>query len=182
MGTNNTSIRPPKDWQDFERKSVVLFRCILGDPNVQGNGRQGQKQHGVDVFGYRNQNGNLVGIQCKGKNQNYASYVTVAELRREVEEAKSFKPELKEFIIITTAPDDANIQQEARIITQELASSCHPFSVHVWGWDTLENRISEYPDAIKAFDPNYNSVLEQQLITQNSMLAGNTPIFSVFHK
>lgn len=47
------SIPAPKDWQAFERKSRLLFQLLLGDPHTQLNGRGGQPQHGVDIFGKR---------------------------------------------------------------------------------------------------------------------------------
>ena len=102
----------PKDWQAFERHSRVLFEHVLGDPNTQKNGREGQPQHGVDIFGKRGGgNGPTVGIQCKGKDTDYGGGVTRSELRSEVEKTRKFKPDIKEFILITTAPDDAEIQE-----------------------------------------------------------------------
>src|ERR1051325_6409282 len=68
----SVSLSPPKDWQAFERLARVLFEHSLADPAVQNNGRPGQRQHGVDVFGRRGgANGPLVGIQCKGKDADY---------------------------------------------------------------------------------------------------------------
>lgn len=49
-----TQIPKPADEQAFERASIVLWRGLLGDPNVQRNGRRGQRQNGVDLFGVRN--------------------------------------------------------------------------------------------------------------------------------
>lgn len=48
-----TQIAKPADEQAFERASIVLWRGLLGDPNVQRNGRRGQRQNGVDLFGLR---------------------------------------------------------------------------------------------------------------------------------
>jgi len=58
-------IPKPKNWQDFERAMWVLARSEWNDPNAQRHGRQGQSQHGVDIFGQRNGNGTWIGIQCK---------------------------------------------------------------------------------------------------------------------
>ena len=51
---SSTSIPKPENWQDFERQCHVLFQCIWGDPHAQLNGRRGQPQHGVDIFGHPN--------------------------------------------------------------------------------------------------------------------------------
>ena len=45
---------PPAIWQDFEKLCHVLWREIWNDPATQKNGRSGQPQHGVDVFGQPN--------------------------------------------------------------------------------------------------------------------------------
>ena len=87
----SASIRPPKDWQAFERHSRLLFEYALGDPATQNNGRSGQGHHGVDIFGRRGGGtGPLVGIQCKGKDRDYGDVVTEAELRREVKKTQKF--------------------------------------------------------------------------------------------
>jgi hypothetical protein len=66
MPLSNTHLPKPKNWEDFERSVRVLFECFLNDPNTQLHGRQGQSQHGVDVYGQR-ENNQWVGIQCKKK-------------------------------------------------------------------------------------------------------------------
>ena len=122
---------------------------------MQLNGRLGQPQSGVDVFGRRVvEGGAWVGVQCKGKESWPGSKLTKAEVRREVKKAHQFKPTLSEFIIVTTAPIDAKIQQVAREITEEQKSTRQPLSVAVWGWGEIENKIIEYPRALNAFHPD----------------------------
>src|SRR5258708_4304980 len=124
---------PPKDWQAFERHARLLFELSLGDAGTQNNGRVGQPQHGGDIFGKRGGgNGPQVGVQCKGKDADYGGMVTDAELRREVEKTKGFKPPIREFILITTAPDDGAIQQAARLLEQEVRAQGRDLSIAVW--------------------------------------------------
>jgi tetratricopeptide (TPR) repeat protein len=152
---SSISIPKPLNWQDFERNCRVLFECILDDPNTQLNGRSGQPQNGVDIWGRRGGQGTLwVGVQCKGKDGDYGREVTEKELRAEVKKASNFMPTLSEFIIATTAPDDAKIQEVARTITQENESSDKPMAVNVWGWGTLQGRIGQHANAIEAFHPD----------------------------
>jgi tetratricopeptide (TPR) repeat protein len=159
MSVSNISLPKPKNWQAFESHTRVLFACILNDPNTQQNGRSGQKQHGVDVYGYRDKRVDcLVGVQCK---QKLDGQVTEEELRAEVENAKAFKPPLSEFILITTAPRDQKIQEFARIVTAELAKTDHPMQVCVWGWEDVEEHASRHEAAWKEFDPTYNSYAER---------------------
>jgi hypothetical protein len=121
---SSVSIPPPSNWQDFERNIRLLFEYSLGDPHTQNNGRQGQAQHGVDVYGRRGGgNGLLVGVQCKGKDADYGGEVSEVELRDEVKKSEAFQPALNEFILVTTAPDDAKIQRAARLFEVEVRAS-----------------------------------------------------------
>lgn len=98
-----TQIPKPADEQAFERASIVLWRCILRDPNVYRNGRRGQRQNGVDLVGIRHGDpAHFVGIQCKLKGDGHK--LTDTEVRDEVDKALTFKPELREYFIVTTAP------------------------------------------------------------------------------
>lgn len=149
-----TQIPKPVDEQAFERACVVLWRRLLGDPNVQRHGRRGQRQHGVDLYGIRNGNpAHLVGIQCKLKGPDQE--LNEGEIREEFEKAAGFRPDLTEYFIVTTASDDARLQELARTLASDLAKSGRHLSFAVWGWNTLEERISEYSDAIHAFDPSH---------------------------
>ncbi len=169
MDFSSTSIPPPKDWQAFERCCRTLFECILGDSQTQLNGRNGQTQHGVDIYGRRGgYGGPYVGVQCKGKEGNtYGKKVTEAELRKEVKKALHFTPRLPEFILVTTAPSDVGIQNVARLITEENENSDHPMTIAVWGWGELETRIFEHPAAIRAFLPDSTPFMDEILSGQD---------------
>ncbi len=161
MSLSNISLRKPKNWQDFEDNTRVLLACVLNNPKTQQNGRSGQKQSGVDVYGYRSAD-QLVGVQCKKK---YEKEVTSEELYAEVNKAKTFKPKLSEFILVTTAPRDQQIQEAARLITEELARTDHPMHVSVWGWEDVEAHASKHEKAWKAFDPTWNPFSQKVLET-----------------
>lgn len=157
----------PKDWQAFERGCRTLFECIWGDPNAQLNGRGGQRQNGVDIFGNREGGkGALEGMQCKGRHDGKIDgAISATELRAEVEKAKHFKPPLAGFIPATTAPNDAKIQEVARKISEEHKAK-GLFEVSVWGWDDLRTRISEYARAIREFHPDATPFTDEILAAQ----------------
>lgn len=155
-------IPPPKNWQDFESLCCDLWAQVWNTPNIQKNGRSGQTQHGVDIFGSpSNAYGKYYGIQCKGKDNYSGSMLTLRELNSEVEKASRFLPRLECFIIATTSVKDAGIEMRAREITEENRKK-GIFSVHVFGWADIVERLSEYPEvidkyyswAIKSNDPN----------------------------
>ena len=157
-----TQIPKPADEQAFERASIVLWRGLLGDPNVQRNGRRGQRQNGVDLFGVRNGDaGHHVGIQCKLKSDGHV--LTADAVREEVRKALTFRPELREYFIITTAPDDVALQELARELAVEQKAKGRAILIYVWGWNTLEERISEDAAARKQFDPDYGAFSEKIL-------------------
>ena len=119
----------------------------------------------------------MVGVQCKGKDANYGKAVSEDELRQEVEKTQNFKPALSEFILVTTAPDDVDIQQKARLIEQEVRAEGRRLSIAVWGWNTLEQHISEHYRALKAFHPDATPVSDkilenEELIIENQQKHG----------
>ena len=125
---------PPNDATAFESFCLDLFKEVWEDPGAQKNGRSGQPQAGVDVFGQRQ--GKQVGVQCKQRDDLLRSKVSVKELQEEVEAAKQFKPRLAEFILATTGPRDGKVQQRARELTEKHKEE-GLFSVEVWSWEDI---------------------------------------------
>ncbi|APV44465.1 hypothetical protein Dform_01131 [Dehalogenimonas formicexedens] len=143
-------VPPPANWQDFESLCCDLWRAIWKDPDTQKNGRQGQPQHGVDIFGRPNQGTSWAGVQCKGKDNYAEKSLTEEEVESEVEKAKSFKPSLKSFAIATSGKRDAKIQQLGRNITDKhLLQGLFPF--RVWSWDDILEKLDEYPDIVEKY-------------------------------
>ncbi len=120
-----------------------LFAEVWGDPLTQKNGRGGEAQHGVDVWG-RLPDGGWVGVQCKGKdNRVYKKSITPTELRGEVLKALTFDPPLKQWIIVTSGPKRGKVEALARCITGEHRAR-GLFDVHVMGWEDLLPLIGEH--------------------------------------
>ena len=169
---SSVSIPKPKDRQAFERDARLLFEHSLNDPHTQNNGRGGQPQHGVDIFGRRNGLGGYVGVQCKGKDADYGSNVTERELRSEVEKSVGFQPPISEFILITTAPDDAAIQQAAREFEEETRHAGRDLKIEVWGWGRVLKVFARFPEALRAFHPDA-SPFTDIIIDQNNQIKGH---------
>ena len=150
-----TQIPKPSDPQAFERCNEVLWRCVLSDPTAHIYGRSGQRQHGVDILGCREGNPErLVGIQCKLRSEGRA--LGEDEVRKEVEKALTFTPPLSEYIIVTTAPDDTNLQSFVRKLC--ISASKHrdqDLIIRIYGWGSLQREIRRHPEAHKAFDPSH---------------------------
>ncbi len=148
-------IAAPKEWGTFEDLCHSLFKRVWEDPLAQKNGRRGQKQHGVDVFGSADgDRRSYQGIQCKGKDANYGSSADWPEILVEVAKAEHFSPKLQHWIFATTAPVDAVLQKLAReLSTQRRALGL--FSVDVLGWEEILALMAEAPQVVAEFYPEH---------------------------
>lgn len=133
---------PPKSWEQFEELCADTFQEEFQDYALVRNGRQGQAQDGVDIVA---QQGVLwpVGIQCKKKSRWPVKKVTTQELDDEVAKAKKFKPALKVFYFVSTAPDDGPLQAHVRSLNL-LHKKQKLFQVVVIGWAELERRAKKH--------------------------------------
>lgn len=127
------------DEDRFEDLCMAIWRIKLDDPSTRKNGRRGQRQDGVDVFGRRNNTTNWVGLQCKVRTTND---LTFEEIKKEVTKAREFNPKLSEYIIITTAPRDAKLQEQIRILSDTNMDEGF-FPVNIEFWDDIKEDLSE---------------------------------------
>lgn len=104
------------------------------------HGRAGQRQRGVDIVA---RNGALypIGLQCKKRSQWPVARITKAEIDAEVSEALKFKPALKAFYILTTAPDDVKVLAHVRQIN-ERHQAANLFEVVLLGWNEILRRAT----------------------------------------
>ena len=138
----NKQILPPASWEEFEDMCCDLWRLLWNDPNAQKNGRRGQAQAGVDVFGRPDDGSEWAGVQCKGKDNYAEKTLTEKELRDEVDKAKKFTPPItKEYVMATTGLRDAKIQKVAREITQQHGKR-KDFSLFMCGFGKTSERNS----------------------------------------
>jgi hypothetical protein len=139
------TLRRPENWQDFESLCKILWGEIWHCPEIQKNGRLGQEQSGVDIFGIPLGEDAYYGIQCKGKSEykeNTSPQITEQEIEKEIEKAKLFSPPLKKFYIATTALSDAKIQAFVRKKNIEHKKNSL-FEVHIFFWETIVDLINE---------------------------------------
>jgi hypothetical protein len=147
--SKSSILRFPKNDDTFEDLCLDLYKEILEDPFIQRNGGRGYGQNGVDI--YSDKDGKIIGIQCKQKNILKDKKLTERIITDEVEEAKSFKPPLSEYIIATTALRDPKIQELAREITKK-HSKKGLFSVKIRFWEDLSHDLYKYQDILDDYD------------------------------
>lgn len=162
-------IAPPKEWGTFEDLCHALFKRIWQDPLAQKNGRRGQAQHGVDVFGSPNgDRRSYWGVQCKGKDSNYGSKAEWSEVVAEIAKAEKFFPKLDEWIFATTAPADATLQKAAREHSVKRRAE-GLFSVDVLGWEEIQALMASKPEVITEFYPEHADHLPQVIEALRSL-------------
>ncbi|MFY9824448.1 MAG: hypothetical protein WAM82_23935 [Thermoanaerobaculia bacterium] len=148
------SLPPLRNWQDFEDLCCDLMRRVWNDPYTQKNGRSGQSQKGVDIYGQPNQEADWAGMQCKLKDQLTGGRLSLAEIKKDIESAKKFRPPLRQLIIATTAPRDANLQEELRKI-DEKERRVDSFSVSIFFWEDILSKLGDFPDLAQKYYPRF---------------------------
>lgn len=153
MDILDSQIDPPSTWQTFENLTCALFAEVWKDPTAQKNGRTGQPQHGVDVYGSPEwKPGTYFGVQCKGKDRGLGAQATTTEFDREFEKADKFAPTLGKWYFATTAEVDAKLQAHARIVSAERVAA-GKFEVDILGWGSLKGLIAKHRSVIRQFYP-----------------------------
>jgi hypothetical protein len=155
MDFRSKQIAPPKSWTEFEDLCHAIFRSEWNDPLAQKNGRNGQPQHGVDVFGSPNAVRDVShGVQCKGKDRAYGRKATLKELTQEITKADSFTPPLEHWVFATSASKDEKLQQAARELS--VARKARGlFTVTVLGWEDIQSLLSRHPNVVQDFYPEH---------------------------
>lgn len=159
MDAREKQIVAPKSWETFEDLCLALFKAIWNDPFAQKNGRRGQRQLGVDVFG--SPDGRCTaffGVQCKGKDQGLGAQASVRELEEELAKAEAWKPPLTHWTFATTAPTDAVLQEAARHLSAK-RTAIGLFPVSVLGWGDIQALLVEHRGALRQFYPEVESDL-----------------------
>ncbi|MEQ8470826.1 MAG: hypothetical protein RIC35_06550 [Marinoscillum sp.] len=135
-------LRKPENWPDFESLCKKLWGEIWNCPEIKKNGRQGQAQHGVDVYGIPDFDSEYYGIQCKGKDEYTHKQLTKDEIDKELKKVLDFKPKLKKLYFATTANKDAVIEEYIREKNIEFKGK-KLFEVHLYSWEDIVDLIDE---------------------------------------
>ncbi len=139
-----TQTKKPSNWQDFEKLCKLLWGEIwVCEDTIKRHGRQGQNQHGVDVYAYVEKYGGYCGIQCKGKDDYTNAQLTEAEIDAEIEKATGFEPELKLLVFATTANKNAKIEGYIRKKNIENRKQ-GLFKVDIASWEDIVDQLERY--------------------------------------
>jgi hypothetical protein len=131
----------PTDWQLFEKLSRALLSEIYSR-QFQRWGRGGQRQDGIDAY-MLEKDGTAIAFQCKGRSAGKLNVLTASDVDKAIESIATFKYQIDEFIILTTAMDDVVLHQKVAEISAKRIEegNCR---VSVWGWNTICDHIGEH--------------------------------------
>lgn len=139
-------LRKPENWQDFESLCKRLWGELWACPStIKKHGRNGQDQHGVDIYAIPTGEKQYFGIQCKGKDDYSNSQLTVSEIDNEISKALTFTPTLKSFFFATTANKDAKIEAYVRQKNIESINN-GGFSIDLFSWEDIVDLIESNKD------------------------------------
>jgi len=164
-------IPPPGNWQDFERLTLDICRKLWSNDYAERHGRTGQAQAGVDVYGHNRGAGEFTGVQCKkrsgihGDIDRPSPLLTTTDIDKEIDAASQFKPALQRFIIATTAPRDAGLQEHAR--KWNAAHGAVPFHLTLWFWDDYAERLNNDLNLLAIYYAELMSALENYNPTEH---------------
>lgn len=168
----------PQNWQDFESLCKKLWGEIWQCPEIKKNGRVGQVQCSVDVYGIPNYDDEYYGIQCKGKDEFTHKQLTIKEINEEIEKAKTFEPELKKLYFATTAVKDAEIEKIIRQKNSEHKKN-KLFEVHIFSWEDIVDLIDENRGT---YDYYVNSINFKSANSATITFPDDTTELSIFPK
>jgi len=138
---HQVKLPPPLDWQEFQRMTCDLYKRIWRNQYIKEFGTIGQRQNGVDVYGFVNQTIRIEGVQCK-----CVEKMTPKNVMDEYNESQSFRPKLSRFIIVTTTKRDTKIQQKAAELTVQ-----GPYACEVVFWKDFCQYLAEHTDILKKY-------------------------------
>lgn len=149
MPTPTTTDLPiPKSWDEFEDICSDILKRMWRDPYTIRNGRSGQKQFGVDIYGrpvhLRGQGTQLAAGQCKR-----VESLTEKEITDEIEDAANFVPLPEEYIILTTLKRDANLQAFVRKTQWTIPR------VEILFWEDISLYLCEFDELLKKHFPRW---------------------------
>lgn len=147
----NANIPPPKSWDEFEDIVLSAAKLRWSSTEFYRHGRQGQRQHGVDVYGH-DLEGRHLGIQGK----NSVTGVGKSVIAEEIVNAESFEPPLDALYIATTAKRDAHVQEVVRDISADRRRN-GKFAVGILFWDDIVQDLARDESELFKHFPQFRS-------------------------
>lgn len=185
----------PKSEDEWEDMALDALKMRWSDRDACRNGRRGQRQNGVDIFGKPKGLAGYAGAQCKNTPR-----PTIEQFEAEISRAEEFRPALAVFYLVVTSPRDSELQEQVRLLSevrtamdkfalfvlfyedvcQDIAARSDLITKHWSGWGT----IGESSDEILArtthsWEPGYRAIVDcsETLVEMWGFNHGPNPVF-----
>jgi hypothetical protein len=112
----SSNVPTPKSWDEFEDITLAAAKLRWNSSDFYRNGRPGQKQDGVDIWG-NDDDDRHIGVQCK----NTVDGISLTTIKEEIANAENFKPMLNRLYVATTAKRDVVLQRAVREVSSQRA-------------------------------------------------------------
>ncbi|MEY9185782.1 hypothetical protein ABIG06_007337 [Bradyrhizobium sp. USDA 326] len=145
----SSNVPTPKSWDEFEDITLAAAKLRWNSSDFYRNGRPGQKQDGVDIWGHDDDNRQL-GVQCK----NTVNGISLATVEAEIANAQAFEPKLDRLYVATTAKRDAVLQKKVREISEQRAKA-GVFKVDLLFWDDISQDLAKDDDVFFRHYPQF---------------------------
>lgn len=155
IGSVSLDLSAPDSGDEFE---TLVADLISADFEVSTfrNGRSGQADDGVDIF-FTTDAGEQIGVQCKRTDS-----LSMRTVRDEIEKATAFTPTLDRYLIVTSAPQDADLQEKVRTFRAEDGDTV-PFEVELRMWDDVKRLLSNHREVFQTYYGEYTAQPESPL-------------------
>lgn len=146
----------PKSWDEFEEITLSALKLRWRTTYLFRNGRQGQPQAGVDIWG-TDELGRPVGVQCKLS----TDALTEKEIAAEIAKAETFRPPIEAYYVATTAPRDVRLAELVRSISKarraaETEGSLPRFPIGILFWDDISQDLLGDVSEFKKHYPQFH--------------------------
>lgn len=138
----------------FEDMVCDLFNQLDSTNSYKRFGKSGHQQKGIDIFSVEKD----VAIQCKKKDLTRKDVTVRRELFDDIEKdvnlilSKNLKIDIQKLYILSTYNDHPDIDEFCEKLKLQLEVK---FEIVYWGWQTIENRISNYTNLLEKYWSNF---------------------------
>src|SRR5205814_6011135 len=126
----------------FEELCLELLKLHWSRKGLERFAKKGESQYGVDIFDTLGESPEYA-AQCKLKEQ--WKSLEPAEIRAEVEKAKTFPSKLDHYAILTTGKVSGQAQRTIQSINQE-NKAAGLFTVELLTWEKITALIRQHPE------------------------------------
>jgi hypothetical protein len=141
----------PKSEDEWEDMVLDAMRLRWGDADARRNGRRGQRQNGVDVYGRHISKEENAGAQAKN-----TETITEAIIRDEISKAETFIPSLDRYYLAVSGPRDSDLEKRVRLLS-ESRKTIGRFPVEVLFFDDICHEICARPDLVAKHWPGWST-------------------------